>query len=133
MKAHDEIADAEHSVENGVPQHHAAKSTSRARKRRSGRAGAGEHHAHHGSVFINDDERGLHHDFGKWLEELAPFNPDPNHYITTDRRDNADAHLKRQIMGPRGRVRDHKGQLDFGPWRQIFYGEFDGTGTSGCW
>ena len=79
------------------------------------------------SVFINDAERGLYHDFGKWLEELAPFNPDPNvyHHNRTG-EDNADAHLKRQIMGREVVVAITKGKLDFGPWEQIFYGEFDG-------
>ena len=79
------------------------------------------------SVFINDDERGLHHDFGVWLEKLAPFNPDPNvyHHNRTG-EDNADAHLKRQIMGREVVVAITKGRLDFGPWEQIFYGEFDG-------
>ncbi len=80
------------------------------------------------SVFINDDERGLHHDFGRWLEELAPFNPDPNHYHhNRTGEDNADAHLKRQIMGREVVVAITKGKLDFGPWEQIFYGEFDGS------
>jgi secondary thiamine-phosphate synthase enzyme len=79
------------------------------------------------SVFINDDERGLHHDFGAWLEQLAPFNPDPNHYLhNRTGEDNADAHLKRQIMGREVVVAITKGKLDFGPWEQIFYGEFDG-------
>ena len=79
------------------------------------------------SVFINDDERGLHRDFGVWLEKLAPFNPDPNvyHHNRTG-EDNADAHLKRQIMGREVVVAITKGKLDFGPWEQIFYGEFDG-------
>ncbi len=79
------------------------------------------------SVFINDDEPGLHHDFAKWLEKLAPFNPDPNvyHHNRTG-EDNADAHLKRQIMGREVVVAITNGQLDFGPWEQIFYGEFDG-------
>ena len=79
------------------------------------------------SVFINDDERGLHHDFGVWLEKLAPFNPDPNvyHHNRTG-EDNADAHLKRQVMGREVVVAITKGKLDFGPWEQIFYGEFDG-------
>jgi secondary thiamine-phosphate synthase enzyme len=79
------------------------------------------------SVFINDDERGLHHDFGLWLEKLAPFNPDPNvyHHNRTG-EDNADAHLKRQIMGREVVAAITKGKLDFGPWEQIFYGEFDG-------
>jgi secondary thiamine-phosphate synthase enzyme len=79
------------------------------------------------SVFINDDESGLHHDFGKWLEELAPLNPDPNHYHhNRTGEDNADAHLKRQIMGREVVVAITNGKLDFGPWEQIFYGEFDG-------
>ena len=79
------------------------------------------------SVFINDDERGLHDDFGKWLEELAPFNPDPAHYHhNRTGEDNADAHLKRQIMGREVVVAITKGKLDFGPWERIFYGEFDG-------
>jgi secondary thiamine-phosphate synthase enzyme len=80
------------------------------------------------SVFINDDEHGLHHDFGQWLEKLAPFNPDPNvyHHNRTG-EDNADAHMKRQIMGREVMVAITKGKLDFGPWEQIFYGEFDGN------
>jgi secondary thiamine-phosphate synthase enzyme len=80
------------------------------------------------SVFINDNESGLHHDFGKWLEQLAPFNPDPNHYHhNRTGEDNADAHLKRQVMGREVVVAITKGKLDFGPWEQIFYGEFDGN------
>jgi len=80
------------------------------------------------SVFINDDERGLHRDFGVWLEKLAPFNPDSNvyHHNRTG-EDNADAHLKRTIMGREVVVAITKGKLDFGPWEQIFYGEFDGN------
>jgi secondary thiamine-phosphate synthase enzyme len=79
------------------------------------------------SVFINDDEGGLHHDFGVWLEQLAPFNPSPEHYHhNRTGEDNADAHLKRQIMGREVVVAITKGKLDFGPWEQIFYGEFDG-------
>jgi secondary thiamine-phosphate synthase enzyme len=79
------------------------------------------------SVFINDDERGLHHDFGVWLEKLAPFNPDPNvyHHNRTG-EDNADAHLKRQVMGREVVVAVTKGELDLGPWEALFYGEFDG-------
>jgi secondary thiamine-phosphate synthase enzyme len=79
------------------------------------------------SVFINDDEAGLHYDFGVWLERLAPFNPDPKvyHHNRTG-EENADAHLKRQIMGREVVVAITKGKLDFGPWEQIFYGEFDG-------
>jgi secondary thiamine-phosphate synthase enzyme len=80
------------------------------------------------SVFINDDEAGLHRDFGKWLEELAPFNPDPEHYHhNRTGEDNADAHLKRQVMGREVVVAITGGKLDFGPWEQIFYGEFDGN------
>jgi secondary thiamine-phosphate synthase enzyme len=79
------------------------------------------------SVFVNDDERGLHHDFGVWLEKLAPFDPDPNHYHhNRTGEDNADAHLKRQIMGREVVVAITRGKLDLGPWEQIFYGEFDG-------
>src|SRR5688572_24555236 len=79
------------------------------------------------SVFINDDERGLHHDFGVWLEKLAPFDPDPNvyHHNRTG-EDNADAHLKRTVMGREVVVAVTNGKLDFGPWEAIFYGEFDG-------
>jgi len=80
------------------------------------------------SVFVNDDESGLHHDFGKWLESLAPFNPDPNHYHhNRTGEDNADAHMKRQVMGREVVVAITNGNLDFGPWEQIFYGEFDGN------
>jgi secondary thiamine-phosphate synthase enzyme len=80
------------------------------------------------SVFINDDEQGLHHDFGKWLEKLAPFNPDPNFYHhNRTGEDNADAHLKRQVMGREVVVAITNGKLDFGRWEQIFYGEFDGN------
>ena len=79
------------------------------------------------SVFINDNEAGLHHDFGVWLELLAPFNPYPNHYHhNRTGEDNAGAHLKRQIMGREVVVAITKGKLDFGPWEQVFYGEFDG-------
>ena len=79
------------------------------------------------SVFINDDEPGLHHDFGVWLEQLAPFNPSPQHYHhNRTGEDNADAHLKRQVMGREVVVAVTQGKLDFGPWEQIFYGEFDG-------
>jgi secondary thiamine-phosphate synthase enzyme len=77
------------------------------------------------SVFINDDESGLHHDFEKWLEKLAPENPH-NQYRHNGYEDNADAHLKRQIMGREVVVAITNGSLDFGPWEQIFYGEFDG-------
>ncbi len=79
------------------------------------------------SVFINDDESGLHEDYKKWLEGLAPFDPSPDRYRhNRTGEDNADAHLKRQIMGREVVVAITGGQLDFGPWEQIFYGEFDG-------
>jgi len=79
------------------------------------------------SVFINDDEPGLHRDYKKWLEELAPFDPSPARYHhNRTGEDNADAHHKRQIMGREVVVAISDGQLDFGPWEQIFYGEFDG-------
>ena len=80
------------------------------------------------SVFINDNESGLHHDFNVWLERLAPFNPDPKvyHHNRTG-EDNADAHLKRTVMGREVVVAITSGKLDFGPWEQIFYGEFDGN------
>ncbi|TWT47563.1 secondary thiamine-phosphate synthase enzyme YjbQ [Botrimarina hoheduenensis] len=79
------------------------------------------------SVFINDDEPGLHRDYKKWLEEIAPFDPSPQRYhhnLTGE--DNADAHHKRQIMGREVVVAITASRLDFGPWEQIFYGEFDG-------
>jgi secondary thiamine-phosphate synthase enzyme len=79
------------------------------------------------SVFINDDEPGLHEDYKRWLEELAPFDPSPERYQhNRTGEDNADAHLKRQIMGREVVVAVTGGKLDFGPWEQIFYGEFDG-------
>jgi secondary thiamine-phosphate synthase enzyme len=79
------------------------------------------------SVFINDDEQGLHADYKKWLEGLAPFDPSPSRYAhNRTGEDNADAHLKRQVMGREVVVAITKGRLDFGPWEQIFYGEFDG-------
>jgi secondary thiamine-phosphate synthase enzyme len=79
------------------------------------------------SVFINDDEPGLHEDYQKWLEHLAPFDASPTRYRhNRTGEDNADAHLKRQIMGREVVVAITKGKLDFGPWEQIFYGEFDG-------
>jgi len=79
------------------------------------------------SVFINDDEPGLHRDYKKWLEELAPFDPSPERYHhNRTGEDNADAHHKRQIMGREVVVAITEGGLDFGPWEQIFYGEFDG-------
>ena len=78
------------------------------------------------SVFINDDERGLHHDYEVWLEKLAPHAPTSQYRHNDTGEDNADAHLKRQIMGREVVVAITKGRLDFGPWEQIFYGEFDG-------
>jgi secondary thiamine-phosphate synthase enzyme len=78
------------------------------------------------SVFINDNESGLHQDYEKWLEEIAPHEPVSQYEHNNTGEDNADAHLKRQIMGREVVVAITKGQLDFGPWEQIFYGEFDG-------
>jgi secondary thiamine-phosphate synthase enzyme len=79
------------------------------------------------SVFINDNESGLHADYKKWLEGLAPFDPSSARYAhNRTGEDNADAHMKRQIMGREVVVAITKGKLDFGPWEQIFYGEFDG-------
>jgi len=77
------------------------------------------------SVFINDDESGLHHDFEVWLEKLAPEKP-YDQYRHNGYEDNADAHLKRSVMGREVVVAVTNGELDFGPWEQIFYGEFDG-------
>jgi len=79
------------------------------------------------SVFINDDESGLHSDYRKWLEQLAPFDASPQRYAhNRTGEDNADAHMKRQIMGREVVIAVTKGRLDFGPWEQVFYGEFDG-------
>jgi secondary thiamine-phosphate synthase enzyme len=78
------------------------------------------------SVFINDDESGLHQDYEKWLEEIAPHEPVSQYRHNRTGEDNADAHLKRQVMGREVVVAITKGKLDFGPWEQIFYGEFDG-------
>ena len=78
------------------------------------------------SVFINDNESGLHHDYEKWLEELAPHEPIKQYRHNDTGEDNADAHLKRQVMGREVVVAITDGQLDFGPWETIFYGEFDG-------
>ena len=78
------------------------------------------------SVFINDNESGLHKDFDKWLEKLAPHAPISQYKHNLTGEDNADAHLKRTIMGREVTVAVTKGKLDFGPWEQIFYGEFDG-------
>ncbi|HQZ38766.1 MAG TPA: secondary thiamine-phosphate synthase enzyme YjbQ [Vicinamibacterales bacterium] len=79
------------------------------------------------SVFINDDESGLHQDYAAWLERLAPFDASPSRYAhNRTGEDNADAHMKRQLMGREVVVAITAGRLDFGPWEQIFYGEFDG-------
>ena len=78
------------------------------------------------SVFINDDEGGLHKDYEKWLEMLAPHEPVAQYLHNRTGEDNADAHMKRQIMGREVVVAVTQGKLDFGPWEQIFYGEFDG-------
>ena len=78
------------------------------------------------SVFINDNEHGLHHDYEKWLEELAPHAPIEQYRHNDTGEDNADAHMKRQVMGREVVVAITNGQLDFGPWETIFYGEFDG-------
>ncbi len=78
------------------------------------------------SVFINDNESGLHHDYEKWLEELAPHKPIDHYHHNDTGEDNADAHLKRQVMGREVVVAITNGELDFGPWETIFYGEFDG-------
>ncbi len=79
------------------------------------------------SVFINDDERGLHHDFEVFLEKLVPHAPIDQYRHNDTGEDNADAHIKRQVMGREVVVAITKGKLDFGPWEQIFYGEFDGN------
>jgi secondary thiamine-phosphate synthase enzyme len=78
------------------------------------------------SVFINDDESGLHQDYEAWLEKLAPHEPVAQYHHNRTGEDNADAHMKRQVMGREVVVAITKGKLDFGPWEQIFYGEFDG-------
>ena len=79
------------------------------------------------SIFINDNEDGLLHDYEKWLEELAPHDPIDQYKHNDTGEDNADAHLKRQVMGREVVVAITNGELDFGPWEQIFYGEFDGN------
>ncbi len=84
------------------------------------------------SVFINDDESGLHHDIDQWLEKLAPEKP-YSQYRHNGYEDNADAHLKRSVMGREVVVAVTGGKLDFGPWEQIFYGEFDGMRRKGYW
>ncbi|APF04699.1 TPA: secondary thiamine-phosphate synthase enzyme YjbQ [Legionella pneumophila] len=78
------------------------------------------------SVFINDDESGLHQDYKKWLERIAPHEPIEQYRHNDTGEDNADAHIKRQIMGREVVIAITEGRLDFGPWEQIFYGEFDG-------
>ena len=78
------------------------------------------------SVFINDNESGLHHDYDKWLEGLAPHEPIDQYKHNDTGEDNADAHLKRQVMGREVVIAITDGNLDFGPWESIFYGEFDG-------
>lgn len=78
------------------------------------------------SVFINDDESGLHHDYDVWLEKLAPHEPVNGYWHNRTGEDNADAHMKRQVIGREVVVAITEGRLDFGPWEQIFYGEFDG-------
>ncbi len=78
------------------------------------------------SVFINDDESGLHQDYDRWLEKLAPHEPVSQYRHNDTGEDNADAHMKRQVMGREVVVAITEGKLDFGPWEQIFYGEFDG-------
>jgi len=78
------------------------------------------------SVFINDDESGLHHDYEKWLEKLAPHEPVSGYQHNDTGEDNADAHMKRQVMGREIVIAVTNGQLDFGTWEQVFYGEFDG-------
>jgi len=78
------------------------------------------------SVFINDDESGLHHDYDVWLEKLAPHEPVASYHHNRTGEDNADAHMKRQLMGREVVVAVTNGKLDFGPWERIFYGEFDG-------
>jgi secondary thiamine-phosphate synthase enzyme len=88
------------------------------------------------SVFINDDEGGLHHDYEVWLERLAPHAPIEQYWHNRTGADNADAHLKRQVMGREVVVAVTNGRLDFGTWERIFYGEFaatEGSGGSGCW
>ncbi len=79
------------------------------------------------SVFINDDESGLHRDYDDWLEKLAPHEPVSQYRHNRTGEDNADAHMKRQVMGREVMVAITNGALDFGPWEQIFYGEFDGN------
>ena len=128
MKSHTEYLTFNVPEADGLRQHHAA-----GRDRPSRKSGVREGlvlvNAMHitASVFINDDEPGLHEDYKRWLEELAPFDPSPERYHhNRTGEDNADAHHKRQIMGREVVVAITDGKLDFGPWEQIFYGEFDG-------
>jgi secondary thiamine-phosphate synthase enzyme len=110
----------------GVSQHHPH--VEAALKESGVQEGLGLVNAMHttASVFINDDERGLHADYDAWLERLAPQEPVSRYHHNRTGEDNADAHMKRQIMGREVMVAITAGQLDFGPWEQIFYGEFDG-------
>jgi secondary thiamine-phosphate synthase enzyme len=82
------------------------------------------------SVFINDDESGLHHDYEAWLERLAPHTPTEQYWHNRTGKDNADTHLKRQVMGREVVVAVTNGRLDFGTWERIFYGLFDATGAA---
>jgi secondary thiamine-phosphate synthase enzyme len=84
------------------------------------------------SVFINDDEPGLHQDYRDWLETLAPHEPTARYRHNRTGEDNGDAHLKRQVMGREVVIAVTGGELDFGPWEQVFYGEFDGRRKKGC-
>ena len=115
-----------HSRPPRLRQHHARRRGVPTRQRHQG--GSGLVNAMHisASVFINDDERGLHHDYEVWLEKLAPHAPTSQYHHNRTGEDNADAHLKRQVMGREVVVAITGGKLDFGPWEQIFYGEFDG-------
>ena len=115
----------EHTHQARVRQHHAASCRTRQKEWGERRAGSNQRDAHYGKRFINDDEAGLHRDFDRWLEKLAPHEP-TSQYAHNDGEDNADAHLKRTIMGREVVVAITDGKLDFGPWEQIFYGEFDG-------
>ena len=110
-----------------LPQHHAAGRSLPARKRRArGPCAWSTPCTSPPSVFINDDESGLHHDYEVWLEKLAPHEPVSGYWHNRTGEDNADAHMKRQVMGREVVVAITGGKLDFGPWEQIFYGEFDG-------
>ena len=127
MKSHRKELWFEVSVSAGVRQHHRGR-----REGRAGESGVREGlvlvNAMHitASVFINDNESGLHHDYEEWLEQLAPHEPVSRYRHNLTGEDNGDAHLKRQVMGREVVVAITEGRLDFGPWEQIFYGEFDG-------